>query len=136
MAHGKEYVSFIVEDRDQISEFIGQISSEMQQHVTEATKSTFVMFYKYLTHSDLATFGKATKVNSHDDNLLYYLKTENMREIEEKTNLGLGAPSNNFKDFDDDDFDDDIDEEVDYEDIKDEAPKGGIEDLLKALLDN
>ncbi|MBQ3502678.1 MAG: hypothetical protein IJA72_03335, partial [Clostridia bacterium] len=47
-----------------------------------------------------------------------------------------------FKDFDDDDFDDDMDEDFDEDieeveedsEIKDEAPKGGIEDLLKALL--
>ena len=64
------------------------------------------------------------------------IEIEPDKEVEEKTNLGLGAPSNTFKDFEDDDFEDDIDEEIDDEDIKDEAPKGGIEDLLKALLDN
>ena len=85
MARGNEYVSFIIEERDQISEFIGQISSDMQEYISKAKKSTFVMFYKYLTHSDLATFGKATKVNSHDDNLLYYLKSEDMKRIEEST---------------------------------------------------
>ena len=37
---------------------------------------------------------------------------------------------NNFKDFDDDD------DEIDVSDIKDEAPTGGIQDLLKALLDD
>lgn len=86
MAHGKEYVSFIVDDRNQISEFLGQFSSEMQQYVVEKRQSNFIMFYKYLTHSDLATFGKATKVDSHDDNLLYYITSEDMRKIEENTN--------------------------------------------------
>ncbi len=38
--------------------------------------------------------------------------------------------SNTFKDFDDDD------DEIDVSNIKDEAPTGGIEDLLKALLDD
>ncbi len=85
MARSKDYVSVIVEDYEKISEFIGQISSDMYEYVSEAKDSRFVMFYKYLTHSDLATFGKATKVDSHDDNLLYYLKTEDMLKIEENT---------------------------------------------------
>ena len=85
MARSKDYVSVIVEEYEKISEFIGQISSDMYEYVSEAKDSRFVMFYKYLTHSDLATFGKATKVDSHDDNLLYYLKTEDMLKIEENT---------------------------------------------------
>ncbi|MBO5909980.1 MAG: iron-sulfur cluster assembly scaffold protein [Clostridia bacterium] len=36
----------------------------------------------------------------------------------------------------DDEFDDDVEDEVDASHIKDEAPKGGIEDLLKALLED
>ena len=85
MARSKDYLSIIVEEREKISEFIGQISSDMYEYISEATDSRFVMFYKYLTHSDLATFGKATRPNSHENNLLYYLKIEDMLKIEENT---------------------------------------------------
>ena len=74
MARSKDYVSVIVEEYEKISEFVGQISSDMYEYISEAKDSKFVMFYKYLTHSDLATFGKATKPNAHEKNLLYYLK--------------------------------------------------------------
>lgn len=85
MARNKEYINFIIEEREQISDFIGQISSDMDEYISERKKSKFVMFYKYLTHSDLATFGKALKVNSHADNLLYYLTVDDMLKIEENT---------------------------------------------------
>lgn len=85
MARNKEYVSFIIEEHEQISEFIGQISSDMHEYIAEAKDSRFIMFYKYLTHSDLATFGKAKEPNSHEKNFLYYLKTEDMLKIEENT---------------------------------------------------
>ena len=54
---------------------------------------------------------------------------------------GLGYnPIDENDEFDNqDDYDednDDIDEEIDASHIKDEAPKGGLEDLLKALLDD
>lgn len=86
MPYSNDYVSVVVDDYEKISEFISQISSDMYEYISKENNSRFVMFYKYLTHSDLATFGKATKVNSHKDNLLYYLTTEDMLKIEENTN--------------------------------------------------
>lgn len=82
---GKDYVNFILEDRESIKNFIAKISSRMFEYINSKNNSKFVLFYKYLTHSDIATFGKATKVNSHDKNLLYYIKTEEMISIESKT---------------------------------------------------
>lgn len=75
----------IVEDVDKIKNLIGNISSDMYDYIDTKNNSKWVMFYKYLTHSDLPTFGKATKVNSYDKNLLYYIKEEDMINIEEKT---------------------------------------------------
>ncbi|MCH5172029.1 MAG: HNH endonuclease [Erysipelotrichales bacterium] len=77
--------SFILEDRDQIIDFIAKISSDMYDYMVSHANSTFILFYKYLTHSDLATFGKATKVNAHQNNLLYYIDESEMRDIELKT---------------------------------------------------
>lgn len=87
MPAGKNYTSFILEDQNTIIDFVGQISSEMYDYIeSKQDKSKFVLFYKHLTHSDLATFGKATHPNSHDKNLLYYIKTDDMLEVERKTN--------------------------------------------------
>ena len=82
---GKDYVNFILEDIDSIKNFIGEISNEMLEYIVNHPKSKFILFYKYLTHSDLATFGKATRPNSLDKNLLYYIDEKEMENIEEKT---------------------------------------------------
>lgn len=84
--NGKEYVNFLLEDREKIKDFIAEISNEMYEYILKHQSSEFVLFYKYITHSDLATFGKATRVDSLDKNLLYYIKTEEMKQIEENTN--------------------------------------------------
>ena len=61
-------------------------------------------------------------------------------EIEVEPAVELSS-SKRYDDFDDDfddnaDLEDEADDYVDDSHIKDEAPKGGIEDLLKALLDD
>lgn len=82
---GSDYVSFILENNTEIENFIAGVSNEMYEYVHARNSSRFILFYKYLTHSDLATFGKATKPNSHDKNLLYYIDEEEMANIEKKT---------------------------------------------------
>ena len=86
MPNGKNYTSFILTDRDAVKSFVGQMSSEMLDYIENHTHSEFILFYKHITHSDLATFGKATHPNSHSKNLLYYIKEEDMLEIERNTN--------------------------------------------------
>jgi hypothetical protein len=49
--------------------------------------SEFVLYYKYLTHSDLPTFGKATGKNMLHKNLLYYLSTQEMKDIEKEEEI-------------------------------------------------
>lgn len=77
--------SFILEQKEEISDFIAKISYDMYEYIQLRPDSRFVMFYKYLTHSDLATFGKATQKDSHSKNLLYYIDEQDMKDIEEKT---------------------------------------------------
>ncbi len=87
MPVGRNYTSFILDDQNKIIDFVGQISGDMYDYIeSKQANSKFILFYKHLTHSDLATFGKATSKNSHDNNLLYYIKTADMLEIERKTN--------------------------------------------------
>lgn len=83
--NGRDYVNFLLEDKEKIEDFVGSISSEMLDYINSKQDSKFILFYKYLTHSDLGTFGKATRLNSLDKNLLYYIKTESMLDIENKT---------------------------------------------------
>ena len=86
MPNGKSYTSFILQDQNLIGDFVEKFSSEMFNYIDSKNgTSRFILFYKHLTHSDLATFGKATKPNSHDKNLLYYIRTEDMLEIEKNT---------------------------------------------------
>ena len=85
MPNSRDYVNFILADREKICEFVEKISYEMFQYINTKKESKFVLFYKYLTHSDLATFGKATRPNSHHKNLLYYINESEMSNIEDRT---------------------------------------------------
>lgn len=77
--------SFILENNEQCKNFIAPISNKIHEYMQTKTNSKFIIFYKYLTHSDLATFGKATKPNSHQNNFLYYINENEMKDIEIKT---------------------------------------------------
>lgn len=77
--------SFILDDNEKCKNFIAPISNNMYEYMESRPNSKFIVFYKYLTHSDLATFGKATKPNSHQNNYLYYIKTDEMLNAENKT---------------------------------------------------
>lgn len=85
MPNGRNYTSFILDGKNKILNFVGQISTEMFDYIEQNIESRFVLFYKTLTHSDLATFGKATQVGSHYKNLLYYISTKDMLEFERNT---------------------------------------------------
>lgn len=73
----------------------------------ENSTSEFVLYYKYLTHSDLPTFGKATRPNNLQKNLLYYLTVQEMKEIEDRNNKpfetahqsNIGLPKSFWKDL-------------------------------------
>lgn len=75
----------VIYEKKAIRRFIESKSQILSEYM-EKSKSNFILYFKYLNHSDLPTFGKATKANSHQDNLLYYLKTEEMIRIERNSN--------------------------------------------------
>lgn len=84
MARGENYINFILNEREQILDFLEHISFKMHEYVQKKTNSKFILFYKHLTHSDLATFGKATRPQDYDKNLLYYLSVQQMLELEKE----------------------------------------------------
>ena len=77
--------SCLEKDTEKITEFLSNISGTMYDYINEHSGSQYIMFYKYLTHSDLPTFGKSTKSNSLDKNFLYYLSKKEMEDIESQT---------------------------------------------------
>ncbi len=85
--------SFIITDKSKIIDFVAHISEKMAtfMDLPEHRSSKFVLFYKYVTHSDLPTFGKSTdsRVSYKERlkaNLLYYPSVDEMYDIENKTN--------------------------------------------------
>lgn len=75
---------FRISDIDKIISLIEEKSLSMTNYVLKNDKSKFILYYKYLTHSDLPTFGKATRQNEHHKNLLYYLTTKEMLDVEKR----------------------------------------------------
>ena len=71
---------------EKIIKLIEDKSISMTEYVLKSENSRFVLYYKYLTHSDLPTFGKATKPNNLHKNILYYLTVDEMKEVEKKDN--------------------------------------------------
>lgn len=80
--------NLIINQRSEILDFLDGISNDMIEYINNSSNN-FVLFYKYLTHSDLPTFGKATKSNDYESNYLYYLTAE---EIESNEKI-MGKPS-------------------------------------------
>ena len=78
MSKSKKYTNFMVEDINKIEDYIIQVSEDMHEYIKKNNESNYTMFYKTLTHSDLPSFGKATKKNDYEKNLLYYMTTSEM----------------------------------------------------------
>ena len=85
MARGKQYTNFLLNEKDKIIDVVEEISSKMTDYINAAKDSSFVLLYKYINHSDLATFGKATKPNMLEKNFLYYLTVKEMQQIQDET---------------------------------------------------
>lgn len=73
---------YIVDNIESIKRLVEDKSQTMIDYINDNRKSRFILYYKYLTHSDLPTFGKATRVNSLNKNLLYYLTEKEMESIQ------------------------------------------------------
>lgn len=82
MIMSRKYLNEFIDDKDKILDFIDDISSTMAEYIKENSSSTFYLFYKFINHSDIPTFAKATEQNALEKNLLYYLSVDEMKELE------------------------------------------------------
>lgn len=84
MARGKEYTNILVNDNNKIINIVNDISPKMADYINNTTDSNFLLFYKYINHSDLPTFGKALKKSKIEKNILYYLTIKEMQKLKEE----------------------------------------------------
>lgn len=85
MARGKEYINFILEEKDKILDLVDEISPSMSGYIENHEDSDFVLLYKCINHSDLPGFGKAMRQNQLEKNILYYITEDQMEQIENET---------------------------------------------------
>ena len=85
MARGKQYTNLLVTETDKIIDILDEVSPKMTEYINNTKDSSYVLLYKYINHSDLATFGKATKPNMLEKNYLYYLTVKEMQQIQDET---------------------------------------------------
>lgn len=80
---------FIIQEYNKIVNFTSELSDSMSEYVQENPDSKYVMLFKDLTHSDLVGYGKLTDKNKelgkYNDNVLYYMSTEEMESLAIKT---------------------------------------------------
>jgi len=93
------------------------------------TKTTTNMEDNQIESSD---YSKNVNVSSVEENSSVAISKD--FDYKNETDIDKEDKTNNELDYDD--FDDEIEETVEDSHIKDEAPMGGIEDLLKALLND
>lgn len=73
-----------VDNQELILEYLESRSDSMVKYIKNHQKSTFSLWYKNLTHSDLTNRGKRNGSREGlEKNLLYYLSTEEMKTIED-----------------------------------------------------
>ncbi|WQW45183.1 HNH endonuclease [Helicobacter pylori] len=75
-----------VENFEEIQEIIIDKSQSLYDYMDKYKSSEYILYYKMLSHSDLPNFAKMKNDESLDKNLLYYLSTKEMREIEQREN--------------------------------------------------
>ncbi len=73
------------EDTEKILEYLEDKSSDMISYIEKNIDSKYTLIRKFITHSDLPTFGKRTgKEQNINKNYLYYLSVYEMEKIEER----------------------------------------------------
>lgn len=83
MAKVKDNI-LVFEEAEKIMEFLEDKSLSLLGYVESKTDSEFTLIRKYITHSDLPTFGKRCgREQSLEKNILYYLSVPQMEEIED-----------------------------------------------------
>ncbi|PUD32606.1 HNH endonuclease [Helicobacter pylori] len=75
-----------VENFEEIQEIIIDKSQSLYDYMDKHKSSEYILYYKMLSHSDLPNFAKMKNDESLDKNLLYYLSSKEMREIEQREN--------------------------------------------------
>ncbi|GAA7534507.1 hypothetical protein ckin32_03040 [Helicobacter pylori] len=75
-----------VENFEEIQEIIIDKSQSLYDYMDRYKDSEYILYYKMLSHSDLPNFAKMKNNESLDKNLLYYLNTKEMQEIEQREN--------------------------------------------------
>lgn len=77
----------IFEKNSDIINYLEDKSNTMFNYVSNNIDSKFTLIRKFITHSDLPTFWKRTdKIQELDKNLLYYLNSSEMSDIESREN--------------------------------------------------
>ena len=73
------------EDTEKILEYLEDKSFDMINYMNDNINSTYTLIRKFITHSDLPTFGKRTgSIQTIEKNFLYYLSVDEMTEIEKR----------------------------------------------------
>lgn len=77
----------IVYDTNKIREYLKYKSDTISDYLTNNLNDEFVLLVKQISHSDLTSSGKRTKMEQpFSKNYLYYLTEEEMEEIDRKNN--------------------------------------------------
>lgn len=73
------------ENTEKIIEYLEDKSTDMITYIEQNFESKYTLIRKFITHSDLPTFGKRIgKEQTIEKNYLYYLSIDEMKEIEER----------------------------------------------------
>lgn len=77
----------VVYDTNKIRDFLMYKSDSMSDYLTKHQDDEFILIVKQISHSDLTSAGKRTKVHQpFTKNYLYYLTAEEMEEMDRKDN--------------------------------------------------
>ena len=77
--------TLILNEKESIIDFLEAKSLDMVNYINEHDSSAYILIRKYITHSDVATFGKLTQKDGDlERNILSYLSVAEMHEIEKR----------------------------------------------------
>lgn len=72
----------IINDYEKIKNFLMEKSQSMVDYLNNNPNMEYLLYVKYITHSDLISKGKRNEKQGYEKNYLYYLTTEEMKERE------------------------------------------------------
>ena len=98
----------LVYNTDKIREYLMYKSDTMSDYLTKNQDDKFILLVKQISHSDLTSAGKRTKIEQpFSKNYLYYLTADEMEEMDRIDNRpfvtahqsNIGVPKNIIYDF-------------------------------------